>query len=522
MKVIINGIAYSAINSLGFSPEVDLTNSSMPINEFECRIFTNNVIQFGQWAELRDDLDRLWARFWLRYAERIGRDDDKQTYIVRIIGQSPIAFLERVRLPAEYLNDTAYNLIQNVLDYVGNMGQMGDIIRDHVVASDFASIQITGFAPEQTARERLQWLLMTAGGYIQSYFDTVIHINKVSTSGSKVIPIEKTFWKPTVSHRDYVTKIKIHAYTYTQGTPASTDKYVTDGTHYWIVQEQVISLNNSNAPSGAPENIVEIEGVTIISPSRASTIATNLVAYYFDRTEVDVDVINNAEYIPGDRVTVHTDDDQLRTGYVDHADFSFGVQARARLHLTAAQSVDGRTLTILYKWGDIQIASQTYFLPRGYTYSITTLYQDISMSGHRYIFRPLTAVVSGTLTDNTTVTVNCEVALDWYSETNARRDANEAQRAKLLSILTDIHNTESSMINKSYKGKSNKKKREKYLEKIDTAYVSDVTRMNAAFNVMVDSMPATNGILHIVSVDQVDYDDEGAIYDPDDRTVVIE
>jgi hypothetical protein len=78
------------------------------------------------------------------------------------------------------------------------------------------------------------------------------------------------------------------------------------------------------------------------------------------------------------------------------------------------------------------------------------------------------------------------------------------------------------MINKSYKGKSNKKKREKYLEKIDTAYVSDVTRVNAAFNVMVDSMPATNGVLHIVSVDSVDYDDEGTIYDPDDRTVVIE
>ena len=71
MKCVIGGNTYTAVDSLGFSPQADLTGNSLPINKFEVRLFTNDVISYGQFAELRDDLDNLWARYWISYAERI-------------------------------------------------------------------------------------------------------------------------------------------------------------------------------------------------------------------------------------------------------------------------------------------------------------------------------------------------------------------------------------------------------------------------------------------------------------------
>ena len=194
----INNTNYTAFDGLGFSPETDLMNNSLPINEFEARLFTNADISSGQWADLYDDRHYLWAHYWLRYAERIGRDDDRQTYIVKIIGQSPIAFLERVIMPAEYIESTAYDAIMDVLDYVGNMGQSGDIIESNDVAEELEDIDIDGFAPEQTARERLLWLLMISGAYVRSYFDTTIHIDMISNPIEATIPITKTFWKPSI------------------------------------------------------------------------------------------------------------------------------------------------------------------------------------------------------------------------------------------------------------------------------------------------------------------------------------
>jgi hypothetical protein len=168
MKVVIGNNTYSALDNLKFSPQTNLTADQLPINEFEVRLFTNDVIDYGQYAFLYDDLDNLWAKYWISYAERIGQDVDRGTYIVRLIAQSSLAFLERVKLPAKMYNTTADAVLSDILT---GAGQSGAITLDSDVATEWASVTIQGFCPEQTARERLQWLLLCAGGYIKSFFD---------------------------------------------------------------------------------------------------------------------------------------------------------------------------------------------------------------------------------------------------------------------------------------------------------------------------------------------------------------
>lgn len=494
MKCVIGQNTYTAIDSLSFSPEADLTGNSLPINEFEVRLFTNDVISYGQYAELRDDLDNLWARYWISYAERIGQDVDRGTYIVRLIAQSSLAFLERVKLPAKMYNTTADAVLSDILTAAG---QSGAITLDTDVATDWSSMTINGFCPEQTARERLQWLLLCAGGYIKSFFDSGIKISKVDVSGGELIPFEKTFWKPSISHRDYVTQIKITAYTYTEGLPHTYDEYVTDGTTYWVVQKQIITLSNSFVPQGVPENIVEISDVQMVSPSTASIIAQNLVAYYFDRMEVDCDVIDNAEYIPGDLVTVYTDEGNLCRGYIDQIDFSFGLQARGSLHLTAAANVDGALLTIQYMWDDIKLAKRVYFLPKNYEYSITTEYVDWTMNGHRYIFRPMPTHVYGTLTQNTTVTVECEVALDHY-----RDEMGDTDRFNIRQEYLALDNMLTA-----------------YYSKIIAMYGDDARNYlaelkNSLLKIYGEKLSAVEQythILHIVSVDELIDTGEGTV-----------
>lgn len=497
MKVVINGSTYTQFDSLGFNPETDLMNNSLPINQFEARLFTNDAINYGQWAELKDDNNNLWCKYWLSYAERIGRDDERNTYIVKIIGQSPLAFCERVKMPAKfYSSSTAKAAISEVLSYVGSLGTISNVVPDSSILATLETIDVTGFAPEQTARERLQWILLLTGSYVTSYFGSYINIEDIDTSGGTLIPFEYTYWKPVISHRDYVTKIIVHAYSFTSGEPSSTDKYVTDGTNYWIQTETVVTLSNSSVPSGAPENEVEIEGCTLISQTNVSTVATNLAAYYFNRAEVDLDMINNAEYKPGDRIIAYLDEDSLVAGYIDRCDFTFGLQAKANLHLTAAETVDGAALIIQYKWGDIVVAMRRFYLPKNHAYSITTEYIDAFISNHRYVFRPLTATISGTLTQNTTETVNVEVALEWYAEDTNDRAAINTQEQEVL-VLID------AMYNNLMQYKHNENVRN-VLAMIHAKWRSNCTSM---FSKMRQEADTTAYNLRILSVDEVDMDE---------------
>lgn len=525
MKITINNIEYTVISDLRFAPEADLLNNSLPIPEYECKIYTNNTISYGQWAILEDDLGNLYARYWLKFAEIIGRDDDRQTKIWRIVATSPLIILDRIRMPSVMYNTTADICIGHILDRLGDYGQDGEIIEDDWIDDDIKDVQIVGFAPEQNARERLLWILTAAGGYCLSAFWTTIHINKIplgENDAETIIPIEQTFWRPTISYRDYVTKVSVTGYTFTQGTPVSTDEYVTDGIHYWIVSKQVLTITNTSLPSGVPENEVVVDGVTLLSPTRASSLATLLTNYYFNRVEIDADVINNqGDYKPGDAVMVHTEEDVIYGGYIDRCDFSFGVQSRSKLHLIGTYGVDVAVLTMIYKWNTIQVAKRKFFLPKDSPYSITTEYLDWSFNGHRYIFRPTTSVITGTLSADTTQNVSVEVALEWYQSHSARKESLQEQYDTVRNILSQIYKEEENAIRQSYSGRRNRTKREKYLKMLSERSTSEHQRMDQAFRSTLDALTNEESILHIESVDSVDYEDS-AIYDPDDRTVVIE
>ena len=400
MKVNIGVKTYTSVKALTFAPETTLTCDSLPINEFSADLHTGDDVEIGQYAELRDDLDTLWARYWLVYAEHI----DRQT--LRIRAQSQLKLLDRSVLSARMYSGAS---IASVLEELFPATDM------YTLDGSFAGQTITGFCPEQTARERLLWVCFTVGAYVRTFFTGGVDILPVDDS-EVLIPASDTYWKPNVTFNDHVTAVRATYYSFSQGTPATTDAWVKDASDVtYIVSAQTMTLSNPDVPAGAPENVVSFEGIYLLNSGNVSGVLTRLSQRYFKRIQVDISVIDNGQYQPGDRVICFADEASLYTGYIEACDFAFGTQARARLRLTAVDPTDAAALTVTYVWDGTQIGLDDHVLPVGYEYELQARYIDLTLSGHRYIFRPTTPVISGTMPEEgAAVTVICEIALEYF------------------------------------------------------------------------------------------------------------
>jgi hypothetical protein len=273
------------------------------------------------------------------------------------------------------------------------------------------------------------------GAYVKPFFNDRIEILDVGEDLT-VIPLKKTFWKPSVSYDDYVSAIKLKLYSYRQGTPETTDQYVTpDGQTYYIETTQDITIRNPNVPASVPENVIEFNNVKLVNSTNASEIASRLSTYYFMRMEVDAEVVNNAEFKPAERYAVYLNEETLVEGYMKTADFSFGTQAKSKIKLAQSRAIDAVRTVINYLWGDVLILAQTYFLPKRYGFTIQTQYLEKYMNDHRYVFYPLTDEATGDMGDEgTTVNIQNLPALDFYERQLMLYNVDEIDGEEVLEI----------------------------------------------------------------------------------------
>lgn len=383
MYVRIGNAKYTKIKNLDFAPETDVTGSKIPINEFTVDIITADDIRNGAMAALYDDLDQLWARYWVTYAERMDRDT------VQVRAQSRLILLGRRTMPAvRYSGAAVADVMADIFQPLGAGA--------YTLDSAFAAKTINGFCPEQSARERLLWVCFVIGAYVKTYFTDKIEILPIDETETTV-PLERTYWKPTVTYRDHVTAVKATAYSFRQGTPQTTDKWVTDGTDYYIVTEQAYTLSNPDVPATAEENVISVDGLMLINSGNVDEVLSHLAKYHFKRTSMEFDCINNGEYEPGQKLTGYPDEEQLLTGFAESCSFTFGLQAKSKIVLTACEEKAGARLIIQYVHGNTQIGKRTYYFPIGYQYAIQNPYLDWSMGDHRYIFRPKNQEATGTI-----------------------------------------------------------------------------------------------------------------------------
>lgn len=402
MRIRINSTNYYELKNLTFAPETDITNNALPINEVSADIITDDTITVGTSARLCDDISTApWLIGMVVYAERLQAD----TVSVRI--QSWFRVLDATEMTADMYSAEP---IADVLDDI-----FGSV--SYEIDSSLSDQTISGYVPDQTARERLQWVCLVIGAYVRSYDDTKINIVPMSDSADYMIPMEKTFWKPSITYEDYVARLTVTEYTYTQGTPSSNDDTVeVDGVTY-IVTHADRSLVNPNVPSGIVGRTVKISDVYLVNSSNFNAVLNFLSTVYFNRVYAEVDVINNREYFPGDLVQFYLDEDNMATGFIEACNFSFGLQARAKLRINGVDELASAKLIINYLHGNQRIYRKKFRFPIGYQYDIVNPYPDIDRPNHRYVYRPVNANATGTIVSGENVdNEDCEIALHFYYE----------------------------------------------------------------------------------------------------------
>lgn len=409
MRIRTGNTTYTKVKNMTFAPQVAITSMELPVNEFAADIVTTDTISEGAYAELRDDLGSLWAKYWIYRAVRL----DAST--VRVYAHSEIALMDDVDLDEVVYDDEPLDdvLESIMLRQSGAPGIVTPI--DYDLDASLEEVTVMGYCPPQTARERLQWVLFACGAYAKTAFNNRPQILPIQDT-AHLVPLEQTYYRPTVNVERRVTEIRVTAYTFVQAAQTSTD-ILSDDTSYtfplpWKATTQLYKLVNPDATAMDGDNPVEVDELYLVNPGNVSVLLHRLAARYFSRESVDMDVIDNAQHIPGDMVTVYSRADTLYTGFIESASFAFGLQAKAKLKVVAAQHVESAALTILYAYNNKTIRKERYLLPVGYPYEISTVYVDRTRSGTRRIYRPTVAAVTGTMDEAETVQVPCEIALE--------------------------------------------------------------------------------------------------------------
>ncbi len=399
MKIVIDSTVYGTIRNLQFGSDADVTCQELPINEFTVDIRTETNIAVGQYAYLYNDDDTLWAKYWI--VDAVWYSDK----YITIRAQSDLLLLSQAKLPAKmYMGVNPVTLIQNL--FTSN-----NLLVD--IDSNVPTTLITGFVPEQTARDRLQWICFAIGAFIQTDFTDRTKIIAVSSMTAKAALNSIVYYRPQIEYGDWVTGIRLYAYNFFEGSPSSTDEYVQekiDGvTHTYIQSEQEFFIANPNTPQTAPENVIEIRGITLITYGSGSEVANNILnrlsRYYFKRAAVTADIINNGEFTAGDSVILDDGTGNIVQGYIGRTNFSFGHNHKSTINIASADVSEGVRLNIVAEHDGDEIAKDVYYLPSGYIYSIENKYigktgfetQDGETSYAKTLYRPQNTAATGTM-----------------------------------------------------------------------------------------------------------------------------
>lgn len=403
---------YTTLRNLSFAPSIDITSMSLPINGFTVDIETEDTINTNQFARLLDDRNNVWAHYWVTKVDR------KASRLVTVQAQSPTVWLDRARMPAKYLSGA--NLggeIDYCFDHVSS--RVGPIGSYCVIESDVANLPVYGWLPEQSPRERLQSLMMSAGCYIKTWHDTEMRVLfaprliDVSDAGyGRILQPSEVFWRPTWTNEAPPSHLTLKYYSVTNYETADSQTVQDDyGNTYWVKEGQF-----GASSTGAAEEI-EVGGNMVVRYEDAQALWPKYQSlYFFNEDRAEVDVINNGEIWPGDLITFPLEESgtYLVRGYVSTVDFKFGNQARSTLRLDHCSRFIAAKLILNLTYNGETVHSMEFLFPNTYGYSIDLPDQQVISNGHLRVYgniAPIEGTTGGAGT-TTTVTVACDLISD--------------------------------------------------------------------------------------------------------------
>lgn len=422
MYVVVNtrtrgNIKYDKTANLSFAPTADIISETLPINEFIIDIYTeDDDIEIARVIKLYDDGDKCYAFYRIADVEQVDKG------VLRVTAESALGKLDRKILKERmYTNDdvddNAFNAIATILQYTK---------LPYYIDADLYDVPIHGYCPEQTARERLQWLCFVSGAVVKTFSGATNAVYvEFRDSTTSDVPVYNTYWKPSVTNTSYVTAVNVTAFKFTQdSSPQEGDEtIVVNGVTYKVertelVEENPVFIEKPYLDDYVPTSEVTFNDITLINYSNQNAIANRLGQYYFCQEELEADIVNDGDYMPTDKVSVSLESAEAgvetdsAVGFIESCDFTFGWHAKSRIRYRILNFVKALRLTVKYVYNNINLGMKKYKFPIGFGYTIQNPYIDQSETKDRYIYAPTSETITGTMPDHAvTVTQQYFVAI---------------------------------------------------------------------------------------------------------------
>lgn len=372
-NLLIAGTLYTDVKSITCAPEFDPTCASLPICEFEAEFRTSTpasdfmdrtagIVPDYNGNNARDTADEIIVGGYnIEEAKQTGAD------MVYIRARSWLSWLDKRVLAAELFSNVnletfLFRLFKDMPVNEGAPVWADD--EDNPPIQIYGSVNypvVTGYCPEQTARERLQWLCqarmfqisqwdsLSSNGLLLRYAPDHPNANPSYVT----IRPEYTYSKPVIRQITPVGAVTITScsdFTTTFHDEAGWDSVVT-GYDYELAEDGVIPIEKRlyfRKQTHRTDNTVFGEAVivednTLLLGNIASELNA-MPAPYFRGYEVELECLqlwpvgHSVEYyFPGTRVRFYTDPQTMYTGIVKSASFTFGLLAKAKLVISTDQ-----------------------------------------------------------------------------------------------------------------------------------------------------------------------------------------
>lgn len=367
-NLLIGGTLYTDVKSFKFAPEFDPTCASLPICEFEAEFKTTVPASafMGSSACMVPDYNGNNTRDSEDYIKVGGYNIEEVRQlspdIVYICARSWLSWLDKRVLAGEYFNNVnaqtfVYRLFKDtpVNDGAPIWPDDGTNPPIYIYYYYAQNRTVTGYCPEQTARERLQWLCQAWMMKVEqwgSLSETAILVqptpdNPDGTKSYYRINPEYTYSKPTIRKVKQEPTVVITAYdnfTTTFHDESGWGSVVT-GYEYELTEDGVIPIekrlyfqkHTHKTESNVPGEVVTLEGNMLLLEGNTSVLNA-MPATFMRDYEVELECLqlyhvghNDHFYFPGDLVEFYTDPQTMYKGIVKSASFTFGLLAKAKL-----------------------------------------------------------------------------------------------------------------------------------------------------------------------------------------------
>ena len=383
----------SVIESLSVTQNADIMADIVPIDTAICRIRSETPL-VAEYMDV-DDNTGITGRPLSPLVAPIGHYVVKQinnlgNNLYEIQGYSLVYRLDTPKVPAKYYNGVSLSVALKDVEKNAN----GSFGVTYNVDTALSGKTITGYCPEQTARERLQQFCWAVGGYVSCACSALINILAIPSTVQGTVPKSKIYAFPAVANEDEVARVNLTVHTYTAGTSGDDIVIDADGNKY-VHTTSTLTMANT-ALTGVSNREISVDNATLVNSSNAQATLLRMASVYFN-SGTWYGTTTPQGYIPGQMVQAE-DRDGIRQGYISALTYSFGKGAATTMELKQSVSIQGLSAPVL----SVTSANETLWITSSDDRVTSFMLYDNDTLIHTFtqLSTPTASITNGTMSWN--------------------------------------------------------------------------------------------------------------------------